>query len=379
MSNNNTVENKSAASEKPLKTKSTAKKNIFSKPILIIVILATLLIALSYGTFHFYIENKKQMAEQKIEMSLLSKKLEDVLVKQVQTQNGSALLEKGVTNQLGLVNSELQKVQNENKINKTDVQSLQRSLAATYIRQPNDWILSEVDYLVKLAGRKIWLEQDIKTAIALLIAADQRVVELNDHSLSGLRSALLEDINMLSALPTRNPDSVILKLSSLELRVGGLKTDAVIMPDPKDNSKTAISNDVNDWKANLNKSWTTFLEGFVVVNKRDERVEALLLPEQVWYLKANLRAELAKAEFAIYREQQEIYDIAMADIKNTLKHYFVVNDPATKSFKNSINRLSKRKVTIVYPEQLKTTALLNRVMDLRVKKVLESQLTTTKK
>ena len=379
MASNNTVENKSVPSEKPLKTKLTAKKKIFNKPILIIVILAMLLIALGYGTFHFYLENKKQMAEQKIEMSLLGNKLEEVLFKQGQAKNGSALLKKGVTNQLGLVNSELQKVQNENKINKTNVQALQRSLAATYIREPNDWILSEVDYLVKLAGRKIWLEQDIKTAISLLVAADQRVVELNDHSLSGLRSALLEDINMLSALPARNPDSVILKLSSLERRVGALKTDALIMPDPKDNTKTAISSDVNDWKANLNKSWATFLEGFVVVNKRDERVKALLLPEQVWYLKANLRAELAKAEFAIYREQQEIYDIAMTDMKYILKHYFVASDSATKSFKSSINRLSKQKVTIVYPDQLKTTALLNRVMDLRVKKVLKSQLTTTQK
>ena len=376
MTDNKTVENKPTSSATSPKK---SKKVIFSKPIVIIIILSMVIVLLGYAGSHFYIENKKEMVDQKNKVSLLSQKLDDVLSAQDQNQQAANNLKEGLETQFGLMSSELKKVEVDSETNKTEVEALQRGLAATYIRQPNDWILYEVDYLVKLAGRKIWLEQDVKTAIALLIAADQRVVELNDHSLSALRAALLEDINMLSSLPKRNPDSVILKLSSLERRINTLKTDGIVMPSAEDNKKTAISNNVNDWQENLQKSWSTFVESFVVVNKRDARVEALLLPEQVWYLKANLRADLAKAEFAIYREQQKIYDIAMSDMQALLKTYFVASDPATKYFTDSIKRLSKRKITVSYPEQLKTTPLLNRVMKLRVEKALRPQPKTQQK
>ena len=61
-------------------------------------------------------------------------------------------------------------------------------------RQPNDWTLAEASYLVRIAGRKLWLEDDIDTAQSLLVAADLRVAELSDPSLYPLRASIAEDI-----------------------------------------------------------------------------------------------------------------------------------------------------------------------------------------
>ena len=179
------------------------------------------------------------------------------------------------------------------------MQSLQRSFSEKTIRHPNDWILTEVDYLVKLAASKLWIEQDVKTSIALLLAADQRTVELNDASPAELRRALLADITTLEALPKRDPDSLILKLSNLELQVPKLKTAQLTMPEPALKAETDLSSDVNDWQGNLEKSWATFVNNFVLITHRDQAVKALLKPEQVWLLKARLRADSAKAEFAV--------------------------------------------------------------------------------
>ncbi|MCK5819009.1 MAG: uroporphyrinogen-III C-methyltransferase [Psychromonas sp.] len=358
--------------------KKNPKKNSFIKKVIprkssvIIFILLLLVFALGYASFYFYIENKQVMAKQATDMSLLSKQLDNVLFTQSKGKQVSRKINQSVDDQLNLLHAGLTKVQNDNKISTTEVQSLQRSLAATYIRKPNDWILSEVEYLVKLAGRKIWLEHDIKTAIALLAAADQRIVELNDHSLVGVRSALFEDINMLGSLPNYHPETVILELSSLENLVDVLKTDKVVMPSPQYNEKTAISRKVSDWKQNLKKSWDAFIGGFIVINRHDEKIKALLLPEQIWYLKANLRAQLDKAEFAVYHEQQGIYDLAMSDTQRILANYFVNSEPTTMHFQKSINRLSKLKVKLNYPEQLKSSVVLKRVMALRVKTILRS-------
>ena len=49
-------------------------------------------------------------------------------------------------------------------------------------RRPTDWLIAEADYLVRMAGRKMWLEKDLRTAIMLLGNADQRLKSLSDPS-----------------------------------------------------------------------------------------------------------------------------------------------------------------------------------------------------
>jgi len=56
------------------------------------------------------------------------------------------------------------------------------------------WLLSQADFLVKLAGRKLWTDQDVTTAAALLKSADASLADMNDPSLIAARRAITEDI-----------------------------------------------------------------------------------------------------------------------------------------------------------------------------------------
>ena len=331
-----------------------------------------LIILLAVAAFYFYKENKALVETQQQQIKTLSESLASQSSLQTTQSRQTSKIKNSVEVQIEKVNIQLQEANNQNKIVKTDIQSLQRSFAATNIRHPNDWILSEVEYLVALSGRKIWLEGDIKTAISLLIAADQRVVELNDASLSPLRAALLEDVNSLEALPRLDSDGVILAITGLERRVEKLRTNSLLMPDTDDSEESEVSSDIAEWDANLIKSWNAFLDSFITINKRGDKVEALLSPEQSWYLQEHLRSNLAKAEFAIYREQQDVYDIAMDNTLALLKNYYDLKDNTTEHFYKSVQRLSKRKVSIKYPDQLKSAPLLEHVLEQRLKKSLAS-------
>ncbi|MGR5543359.1 uroporphyrinogen-III C-methyltransferase, partial [Vibrio campbellii] len=68
-------------------------------------------------------------------------------------------------------------------------------------RRPNDWLLAEADHLVKLAGRKLFLEKDAVTATRLMETADQRIATLNDPSLVPLRQQMAKDITELKGIP----------------------------------------------------------------------------------------------------------------------------------------------------------------------------------
>lgn len=365
------TENKIEQQSDPIPPQAESQKS--PKRALFLALLSLFLIVILFlCAFYFYKENKTIVLTQQQQLASLSKTVASQSSQQAEKLRQSLQVVSALEAQLEKVNLQLQQVNNENKIVKTDIQSLQRSFSSSTIRHPNDWILAEVEYLIALSGRKIWLENDIKSAIALLVAADQRIVELNDASLSPLRGALLDDINMLEALPNLDTDGVILSLTSLERTVNNLRSASLLMPDAAESQDTEVSTDIADWNANLTKSWNIFIDSFITVNHRESKVEALLSPEQSWYLREHLRNNLSKAEFAIYRQQQDVYDIAIGNMLTLLSTYYDLKDNTTGHFYKSIQRLSKRKVAITYPDQLKSAPLLERVIEQRLKKTLAS-------
>jgi len=362
-SNEVTADDPVAESENSPSGKKPKRSNL---ALLIALLALFLVIILIFTAGYFYKLNQALTAQQQTKIAQLSTTLSSQ--KAIQNQQNQQYSQ--LQSVLEQVNQKLQQVKNENKLYSSDLQSLQRRVAEKTVRHPNDWILTEVEYLVRLAGSKIWLESDVSTAIALLLAADQRLLVLSDPSLSPLRSALLEDINILESLPKRDPDGVVLALSSLESRVDKLLVVGVGFSDADKNTKSEVSTDIKDWSENLSKSWGSFVESFIVINTRDVKVQALLSPEQNWYLKENLRSAIAKAEFAVYREQQDIYNLAMQNASDLLSNYYDLTDNTTNHFFKSVQRLSKQKVSVAYPDQLKSAPVLDRIMTQRVKKSL---------
>lgn len=344
------------------------KKSRFVIVIVIFLILLSLFI-IGFG-YSLYKNNSvtNTLYKQKIEM--LTSQLASQVEQQDKQFQQSKLLNNNIKTQVEQLNIQLLDAQNKSKLFSSDMQALQRNMAEKNIRHPSDWILSEVEYLINLSGRKLWLEHDLTTTISLLAAADKRIIEMGDPSLNPLRRAVLEDINMLEALPKNDPDSLILALSSLERRIDKLIIAGSKMTEASQREDGLVSSDVADWEANLNKSWDTFVESFIVISHRDTPVEALLSPQQSWYLKENLRNTLSKAEFAVYREQQDIYDLALQNALKLIEVYYDMEDKGTEQFHTSIKRLSKQTVSVTYPDQFKSAPLLSRILKQRISKSL---------
>lgn len=85
------------------------------------------------------------------------------------------------------------------------------------------WLLAQADFLVKMAGRKLWSDQDVTTAVTLLKSADASLADMNDPSLIDVRRAITEDISALSAVSQVDFDGIILKLNQLSNQVDNLR------------------------------------------------------------------------------------------------------------------------------------------------------------
>jgi len=356
----------------PISAEDEIVNNEVKKPskipfIIAIICLLFCLFIIGFG-YYFYKNNLVTDVDYKQEIETLATEFKSQAEQQNSQYQSNQAVTDNLKTQIEQLSIQLLDEQNKSKLYSADMQNIQRSLAEKNIRHPSDWILTEVEYLINLSGRKLWLEHDLNSSIALLSTADQRIVEIGDPSLNPLRRALLEDINMLEAIPKRDVDSVVLTLSSLEQRIDKLVITGLEVPETAKDDNKEVSTDVADWKNNLDKSWNSFIESFIVINHRDKPVEALLSPEQGWYLKENLRSHLSKAEFAVYREQQEIYNMSLQSALKLIEVYYDMKDKNTQQFYASVKKLSKQDIAVEYPDQFKSAPLLSVIVKQRISK-----------
>jgi uroporphyrin-3 C-methyltransferase len=240
-------------------------------------------------------------------------------------------------------------------------------------------MLSQADFLVKLAGRKLWSDQDVTTAAALLKSADASLADMNDPSLIDVRKAINEDIGSLSVVTQVDFDGIILKVNQLSNQVDNLRlADNDTDDSPMDSDSGELSGSLTEWRQNLSKSWHNFMSDFITIRRRDTSAEPLLAPNQDIYLRENIRSRLLIAAQAVPRHQNEIYKQSLETVETWVRAYFDTTDPTTKAFLADLDNLSQQSVSMDVPDQLKSQPMLEKLMQTRVRNLLQQPAATTK-
>ncbi|THD57158.1 uroporphyrinogen-III C-methyltransferase [Enterobacteriaceae bacterium ML5] len=255
---------------------------------------------------------------------------------------------------------------------------LQDKVASISGSDAKTWLLAQADYLVKLAGRKLWSDQDVTTAAALLKSADASLADMNDPSLIDVRRALNEDVSSLSAITQIDFDGIILKLNQLSNQVDNLRlADNDNDDSPMDSDSTSLSGSLTEWRQNLTKSWHNFMDDFITIRRRDSTAEPLLAPNQDVYLRENIRSRLLIAAQAVPRHQDEVYKQSLESVSTWVRAYFDTTDPSTKAFLEELDNLSQQSISMDVPDQLKSQPMLEKLMQTRVRNLLQQPAAAT--
>ncbi|OWO80776.1 uroporphyrinogen-III C-methyltransferase [Photorhabdus luminescens] len=251
------------------------------------------------------------------------------------------------------------------------LQELQAKISALSSSDVKSWLLAQADFLVKMAGRKLWNDQDIVTAAALLKNADASLAEMHDPSLIEIRRAITQDISTLSAISQIDFDGIILRVNQLSNQVDNLRlADNTTDGSPMDEDNDELTGTLSEWRQNLSKSWKSFMDNFITIRRRDTTAEPLLAPNQDIYLRENIRARLLIAAQAIPRHQGEVFKQSLETVSTWVRAYFDINDPNTKAFLEEIDSLSQQPISITAPDQLSSQPLLEKLMQTRVRSLL---------
>ncbi|TKI04178.1 uroporphyrinogen-III C-methyltransferase [Martelella alba] len=249
---------------------------------------------------------------------------------------------------------------------------LQDKIATISGADANTWLLAQADFLIKLAGRKLWSDQDIVTAGALLKSADASLADMNDPSLMPVRRAITDDIASLSSVSQIDFDGIILKVNQLANQVDNLRladNDSDEAPMDSDGD-SKLSGSVRQWRQNLSKSWHNFLNDFITIRRRDTGAEPLLAPNQDVYLRENIRSRLLIAAQAVPRHQTDIFQQSLETVATWVRAYFDTNDAATRAFLTEVDSLSQQSVSLDVPDHLSSQPIMDKLMQTRVRNLL---------
>ncbi|MWN90576.1 hypothetical protein GQ597_07680 [Gilliamella sp. Pra-s65] len=270
------------------------------------------------STLQTELANLKQTTKQSITNDLHSS-IEDAVNKQNQQ---FSKLEQQVERQL----SDQQKVQQQLsnqvndtlKLNEQSLQNINERLAAMSTTDHKVWLISQANYLVHLAGRKIWNDQDYTSARLLLKNADESLAQADDPSLLPARQAISKDINSLAQVSFVDTDGIIINLIGLSdaltelplvghyqeidlgmtqysedsanknenkaVQVENINTEntntenshadnnqQVHTNNTTEDKKNEITSSAGDWSSNLLSSAKTFMDKFITIEKQDNK------------------------------------------------------------------------------------------------------------
>jgi len=245
------------------------------------------------------------------------------------------------------------------------VQTNQRNLADVSGRRPADWLLAEANYLVRMAGRKLWLEHDVKTAILMLQSADSRIEDLDDPSLLPLRAKLAEDLQALQQVKQVSTSSIALALGAMLKQVDSLPLAYFRKPEG-DGVDETVTESIDDWRSNLLRNWQEATSNFFSFKRVTTEIKPFMSEQQQWLAKEQLKFALMQAQIAVLQENIGLFQQSVQTALGLLSEFFDTQQNRVIQFTEGLITVQQTDLERTYPEQFKVTPLLQDVMEQRL-------------
>lgn len=272
---------------------------------------------------------------------------------ETQRKTMAAKLENDLANQEQQFQADLAELAQRQESTATRVQALSNI-------SRDDWKLTEVSYLLRMANQRILLEHETANALALAESANSVLSELDSADLFAVRKKLTEEIQALKMVTKVDREGIYLQLLALTQQIDNLpliepliEEDEDVLNIQEETTATTIWEKVTNFgKRTLHK-----LSRYVRVRDQGRRVDAILPPEDQMYLKQNLRLMLEQAQTGLLREEQHVYQASLDKAQNWIRDYYPLNEQA-EIVLNDLDQLKKNIVQQALPNFSGSAALM---------------------
>ena len=209
--------------------------------------------------------------------------------------------------------------------NLAQAQSQQVALDALYqefLRSRDERLLSEIEQSLTIAAQQLQLAGNVEAALLALQDADSRLARAAQPQFLPLRKLITRDIERLRAVPGSNLSGVMLKLEGVIAGIDTLPLAFERRPKTLAKAKTPppASPATTAWQSWLSELWTEISQ--LVRIQRVDHTDALLAPNQVFFLRENLKLRLVNARLSLLARDGSSFHEDLRLARSWLDKYF---------------------------------------------------------
>ena len=250
------------------------------------------------------------------------------------------------------------------------VQTIQRQLN----KSRGDLLITDAEYLLSVANQKLNLIGDVKSVLAAMEAADQKLHESADPAVYKVREVLAGEMAALRKIQAPDVVGVSSRLIALERKVpslplilphaGTVKQHETAKAQGKDRQPAPAEGEAE--RGDALDSALEGLKDLVTVRRTDQPVEALLTPEQVEALRQLLLMKLENTRAALLRSDEQLYRDSLAAASEWVEQHFDGKAAETQAMLEELRALSDRSLNVAYPDISKSMLMLQNIESLRL-------------
>lgn len=242
-------------------------------------------------------------------------------------------------------------------------QSQQIALESLYqelVRNRDEWFFADIEQSVLLASQQLQIAGNVRAALIGLENAEARLQRLDQPRYAQLRRTLARDIERLKALPLAD---VYGNSARLDEAIAGidrlpLAMDARARPDKP--AAEPPAKDLSGWERGLRELWQE-LRQLVRIQTTGVQDAALLAPEQVFFLRENLKLRLVSARLALLTRDSKSYQVDLRAALAALDSHFDRKDPAVAATIGALRKLQAAQLQVDMPDLAETLEALRKL------------------
>lgn len=292
----------------------TTRQSAANKLSLLLIIITIICVAgLSYYFYDLQLQLNKNIKQQQQTISSLESGIDST---KTEIRNSKSELNTSTQN----IQQLSEKIQAIETISQQSIEVMNRS--------QRDWMIAEVNYLLRMAHQRIEIARDINGAIAALKGADIRIAELGDLRMMPIRKQLAEDIGQLSAVHQADVAGVSLEIDQMIMHISDMPFKSA-----EEEVRTQLELPEEPVKTVVSETEQTFIDsvvdtvkqiGDIKIHKRS--IKTASTANQQVQVEQTLRTYLLSARLAVLRFEQTQFINEVKLIKELLQQHYDVND-----------------------------------------------------
>lgn len=256
-----------------------------------------------------------------------------------------------------------------------DFESQQESLQGLYqevARGRDEWLLSEIDQLVGLATQQLQIAGNVPAAIQALANADARLARSQRPQFISLRKAIGSDLQRLRAIRTADLAGISLRLENVALMVDELGLAHESRPPPAQARSGSAGKSAADaksgdaragdslWQRWWRETWAEF-RPLIHVERMDRPDPVVLAPNQMFFLRENLKLRLLSARVELLTRDQATFRGEIKLALQWLEKYFDSHDKRVQGAIEALKPLLSSELSIEPPSLAESLAAIRAV------------------